>query len=37
MDEALANKKARYHALNGKVKFTKIAWKELAMDSDVFS
>ena len=36
-DEALANKKARYHALNGEVKFAKIAWKELAMDSDVFS
>ena len=36
-DEALANKKARYHALNGKVKFAKIAWKELAMDSGVFS
>ena len=34
--EAIANQKARYHALNGKVKFAKIVYKEMGMDIDIF-
>ena len=36
-EEALAKQKERYHALNGKVKFAKAIWKEMQMDSGVFS
>ena len=36
-EEVLAKQKDRYHALNGKVKFAKAVWKEMQMDSDVFS
>ena len=36
-EEALAREKERYHALNGKVKFAKAVWKEMRMDSDIFS
>ena len=36
-DKALANKNARYNVLNWKVKFAKIAWKEFAMESNIFT
>ena len=36
-EEAFAREKERYHALNGKVKFAKAVWKEMRMDSDIFS
>ena len=36
-EKALAKQKERYHAFNCKVKFAKAVWKEMQMDSDIFS